>query len=164
MEKTNLNNGTKFEITVAKLTNGAHDGRANRKDVYVNGKAIECKFFTHSVQKRVSASGKDFPKGAKQAVQNYANGCPIRQDRDLRKSVEDYCKGFDLLYIGVGADGSNPEEIQVLTSTEAVEWLIPRSYARGKRIRFGFHSNTTKGGGNKSRLATLIKNGFVGLE
>jgi hypothetical protein len=157
------NNGRLFEIYVAEKLKGEHDGRVGMPDVTANGKVYECKFYTRSIQKRVSSSGKDFPKGAKQAVYNYSNGCKL-SSKNVRANIESYCKGFDFLVVGTGESGDKPDTFEIMTTTDALEWLIKRTYAKGAdAIRFGYESGTTKAGGDERRKNTLNKNGFKGI-
>lgn len=157
------NNGRLFETYVAEKLKGEHDGRVGMPDVTVNGKVYECKFYTRSIQKRVSSSGVDFPKGAKQAVYNYSNGCKL-SSKNVRANIESYCKGFDFLVVGMGESGDKPDTMEIMSAENAVEWLIKRTYAKGAdAIRFGYESGTTKAGGDERRKNTLNKNGFKGI-
>lgn len=146
-------NGTLFEEAIAERLGGTRYGGKGQPDVVLeDGRVLECKFFTRS-----------FDRKSMHAIYNYANGFVVRNREALLADLRAYCDTFDVLAVGIGdIRGGDGFDVEYIDSDKAFQWLAARIYAKGaKEIRFGYDADTTKAGGDESRLNTLAKHGFA---
>ena len=152
-EKGTLLNGSTFEAFIAEQLKGKHDGAPGKPDVVLkDGRKVECKFFTRAFNHK---TGK--------AIYNHANGFTVTNKQALLCDLRTYCEGFDLLAVGTGNFGERDTcEWELMSATEAFDWLADRILAKGKEaIRFAFEAEPRGGGSSDRRLDTLHKNGFA---
>lgn len=145
-------NGATFEQYVAEKTKGQRLGQKGQIDVLSKtNKRIECKFFS---RKRV---------GGKNCY-GYSNGFKLNGKENLFLQLAKWCETFDYLAVGSGdfSTSDEPDFFMIIDNKKAYEWLKPRICANGdKKIRFNFEGKTKKCGGTKSRINTLLNNGFT---
>lgn len=149
--KSYKNQGFQFEVVIANRFNLRRDGRNGHTDLLdEQGRRIECKFFQLK-----DATAKS------NAVYGIAHGFVANKEEPLDEQLRRYCRKFDRLCIGMGADAETAE-IVWLTRKEAFEWLRLRySYKKDSdEIRF-CHGGTCAPGRVAQRMRKLEEAGYI---